>query len=92
MYYIISLKHTTERDEWLTLWRPDNKGYTIYKQSAGQYENPKEGYHNDGSNVPVHVDIADKLFREDPDHPGSLALPNTKANYKRLGIDHLIDS
>lgn len=91
MYYIISLKHTWKRDKWITLWRPDDAGYTYYKESAGQYENPKKGYHDSDSAVPVKIEIADKLFKEDPDRRGQFAIRNTKANYKRLGIDHLIN-
>lgn len=91
MYYIVSLKHTGKNDEFLTLWRPDNAGYTQHKETAGVYENPEKGYHDSESNVPVHVDKADKYFIEDTDHPGTYSIPNTLAIYKALRFAHLID-
>jgi hypothetical protein len=36
-YHIISLKHTKSNDTYLTLWRPDSKGYCWPISMAGEY-------------------------------------------------------
>ena len=45
MYYVISLNHTHRQDNYITLWRPDNKGYCYAKEDAGNYEEVDEDYH-----------------------------------------------
>lgn len=50
---IVSLKHTKARDEYLTLWRGNNSGYTIYLPAAGKYESIEPGYHDSESSLPV---------------------------------------
>jgi hypothetical protein len=52
-YYIVSLKHTNKKDKYLTLWRPDNKGYCWMIASAGLYSEIQEGYHSDEGNKPI---------------------------------------
>lgn len=36
-YHIVSLKHTKDKDAYLTLWRPDSKGYSWPIAWAGEY-------------------------------------------------------
>lgn len=50
---IVSLKHTKAGDEYLTLWRGNNSGYTIYLPAAGKYESIEPGYHDSESSLPV---------------------------------------
>jgi hypothetical protein len=75
-YYIVSLKHTHKKDKFITLWRPDNKGYCWPIAAAGIYTEVEDGYHNDGENVPVPVDSVQKFLKEDED--GRLCLPLNK--------------
>ena len=34
-YYLVSTKHTKRKDKFFTLWMPDDRGYTLYQESAG---------------------------------------------------------
>jgi hypothetical protein len=47
-YYIISITHT--RGEFVTLWQPNNSGYTTYLDQAGEYSeedvNKNPNYYN----------------------------------------------
>ena len=68
-YYILSLKHTHDRDHVLTWWRPDNKGYTWYLTGAGKYTqddidaNPE--YYNDRERtMAVPCDTVDRFVEE----------------------------
>lgn len=55
MNYIVSLKHTNKKDKFLTLWRPDNKGYCYPLELAGLYSVIEKGYHDDEGNKPVEA-------------------------------------
>lgn len=62
-YYIISLKHTHKENIWITLWRPNNAGYSCSKETAGVYQEIKEGYHNcEGDSLPIDKAILDEFF------------------------------
>lgn len=59
--YVICLKHTNKSDPFLTLWRPDNKGYCQSLQLAGLYFNPEKGYHDSDDNMPVPTEIIERM-------------------------------
>jgi len=54
-YFIVSLRHTMKWHKYITLWRPDNKGYSWPLELSGRYQGYEPGYHNDGigENIPV---------------------------------------
>jgi hypothetical protein len=52
-YYVVSLKHTGKKDKFITLWRPDNKGYCWPISIAGTYNGFEFGYHLSDGNKPV---------------------------------------
>jgi hypothetical protein len=63
-YYIISCKHTSGYT--LTLWRPNNSGYTIYLEQAGKYseEDVKKNplyYNNRNDTIAVPVEELEKI-------------------------------
>lgn len=62
-YYVVSLAHTYHHEQHLTLWGPDNAGYHFSKERAGQYDAPKEGYHNSEGNIPIPVEQLDPFFK-----------------------------
>jgi len=64
-FYIVSNKHTRREHRYVTLWRPDDKGYTFRASTAGRYteERVREhlGYYNSGCSIAVPCDIVDDL-------------------------------
>ena len=56
-YYIVSLKHTHKRDKYVTLWRPDNKGYCWPLSLAGRYQGYEDGYHNHGLDEDLNIPV-----------------------------------
>lgn len=87
MYYIISLCHTSKRDDYLTLWRANNAGYCYAKYMAGLYENPEKGYHDSDLNMPIKQELAEKLMIETI-HDGRIGyrILNCKQVWERLGL------
>jgi hypothetical protein len=61
-YYVVSLKHTGKKDKFITLWRPDNKGYCWPISLAGTYNGFEFGYHLSDGNKPVAVKDIPPLF------------------------------
>lgn len=86
-YYIISLKHTREDEQYLTLWRPDNGGYCYFREYAGVYDGYEKGYHDSDNNIPVLEKVLDEMFVE-VEYRGEKvnAVLNTPENRKILGI------
>lgn len=85
--YIVSLKHTMPEENYITVWRPDNCGYCYSKEMAGFYENPKYGYHDNDSNMPISEEEAKELFQELPyDGVMKMMIPNNKESWKKLGV------
>lgn len=52
---LVSLKHTKPTDEFLTLWRPNDAGYTFSLTAAGKYEiiDLQPGYHDSENTYPI---------------------------------------
>jgi len=85
--YVISLHHTMRHERYITLWRPDNRGYCYSKDNAGFYEPIKEGYHNDENNMPISKELANELFEELPyDGVLKMMIPNMKRVWVKLGV------
>lgn len=88
MYYVISLHHTHKRDKFITLWRPNNKGYCYSKSQAGLYEKPKDGYHDSEDNMSIKMEEANKLFIEALyDGQPKLMIPNCKVVREKLKVN-----
>ncbi|MFA1584734.1 hypothetical protein ABZR37_03875 [Achromobacter ruhlandii] len=66
-FYVISVHHTQRRDRYITLWRPDDRGYCWRIIAAGKYNrervNASLGYYNSGENIAVPVEIVDAMAR-----------------------------
>lgn len=89
MYYIISLKNTSVTDNFLTLWRPSNKGYCYAKEAAGKYDTVQDGYHNDSGNLPITIRDAKKVFRDyqiSKDFEPAQCIPNEIKVLEKLGV------
>lgn len=90
MYYIISLKHTRLEDGYITLWRPDNRGYCYAKEDAGVYMEIKEGYHNcDGDSLPIEVEKLEGFFINSDivsHNQVKRCIPNYKQVWDALGL------
>jgi len=87
-YYIISLKHTQKENKWITLWRPDNRGYCYSQEDAGVYEEIKEGYHNmEGDSLPIDCSrLYDYFIPCKMDGGIKKAVPNIKQVHDMLGL------
>lgn len=87
MYYVISLKHTMKHNNKVCLWRPNNCGYTEYKDRAGLYESPDE-YDNEG-NMPITEEQAESLFsaqERDSDGNWRMYIPNDRFTKTKLNV------
>ncbi len=62
-YYIVSLYHTSLKDNHISLWGPDNAGYVWAKESAGLYADVMPGYHISERNMPITQAQAEPLFQ-----------------------------
>lgn len=88
-YYIVSLKHTGKKDNYMTLWRPNNAGYCYAKDMAGLYHELQEGYHNSEHSLPIDLETAEKVFnlgRRNADMSWSEMIENSRENHQILGI------
>lgn len=80
-FLILSLKHTNKKDKYITLWRPDNKGYCWMIDAAGRYKGYQKGYHDSPENIPVPLSmIPFEFIVEDSD--GRDCIKNCKASVK----------
>ena len=61
-YWILSRKHTGPKDKFVTLWRPDNKGYCYPIELAGIYDGYENGYHHDEENHPINRNDLQQRF------------------------------
>jgi hypothetical protein len=84
-YFIVSLKHTGKKDKYITLWRPDNKGYCWPLELAGKYNGYQQGYHDGDVNVPVPAsEIPLKLIVKDD--RGRDCIANNKASVEFIKL------
>jgi hypothetical protein len=92
-FYVISLKHTRREHRYVTLWRPDDKGYTFRASSAGRYPSVRVrahlGYYNSGCSIAVPCEVVDALTvmttpADCLDGVDGPALLNTEAKWKVL--------
>lgn len=78
-YLIVSLKHTNRKDKYITLWRPDNKGYCWPVELAGLYKGYQHDYHNTEGNIPIpYTDLQPKFLVKDD--MGRDCIANNKAS------------
>lgn len=91
--YVVNLSHTQRDDLYITVWRPDDRGYCWALSTAGRYplETVKEhlGYYNSGhANVAVPCDVLDQIaVAPRPGHHDNDTGPvvaNTRANWKLI--------
>jgi len=87
-YYIVSIKHTSKGDSALTLWGPNNSGYTWHKDRAGVYtEDQIKRFAGDEMNVPVSRGAADLLWLSADDYGDKyISLPNNTTTCALLGL------
>lgn len=99
-FYIASLKHTHNRDEHITFWRPFHRGYTQVVDRFGRYCFGEASSLNDGESViAVPVIAIDGLTSPTPYwKPGALfydyagpVVQNTRANWNALIKASFID-
>lgn len=90
-FYILSLKHTHERDDYITLWRANDCGYTVYLPYAGKYtireiEESPDYYNNGRTTVAVPCSEVDALGVEAAlsyDYSGPV-VPNKSEIWEKL--------
>lgn len=86
-YHIVSLKHTKSNDAYLTLWRPDAKGYCWPISMAGEYTISKlldHLYMDDSYAVPLG--FLGEIIKDDE---GRACYKNTDQVRKRIISDHV---
>lgn len=84
-YYVISLEHTGKKDKYITLWRPENRGYAYPLELSGRYNGYEAGYHNSEDNVPIPcVDIHPKFIIHDD--LGRMCIKNCKASIEFIKL------
>lgn len=92
-YYIVSVCHTQRQHQYVTLWRPDNKGYAWPLAWAGKYDHEAVladlGYYNSGcANIAVRADVIEALAI--PPKPGTIdndagpVVMNNAANWRAM--------
>lgn len=92
-FYVISLKHTRRTDRYVTLWKPNDRGYCFRTTNAGRYAEEMVrahlGYYNSGTSIAVPCEVIDSRTvmttpRDQFDGPDGPAFLNTAANWKLL--------
>jgi hypothetical protein len=65
MFYVVNLSHLKSSDAYITLWRPECKGYAWPLSWAGKYAEAEIrsqlDYYNSGENVAVPCAVLDAL-------------------------------
>lgn len=93
LHYIVSVHHTLRDDLYVTIWRPDDRGYCWALSRAGKYDRSNVmahlGYYNSGcSNVAVPCAVLDDIaIPPKPGHHDNDAgpvVPNTRASWKLI--------
>ena len=93
LFYVISLNHTKRRDAYITIWRPDDKGYAYPLSWSGRYTEDRIasmlGYYNSGhSAVAVPCDVLDAIAIAPKagliDGDAGPVIPNRAASWKAI--------
>lgn len=83
-YHIVSLKHTKDKDPYLTLWRENSKGYSWPIAWAGEYDHDRAfdimALDND-NNYAVPVGFLGEIVKDHEDRP---CYKNTKQIRDRI--------
>lgn len=76
-FYVVSVKHTHRTDKYITLWRPDDKGYCFRTEAAGKYTESQIaahlGYYHTGYDIAVPREVLDAIVMQS--EPGYLDVP-----------------
>ena len=84
-YYLISMKHTQKRHEFITLWNPNERGYTYNVGDAGIYDESKaSSIDSEYDSIKIPTEIIQRLFIVTSDHHERV--PNCKAVWNELGL------
>lgn len=84
-FYVVSLKHTKRSEPYITLWRENDRGYTLYPECAGKYSEEqirdRLGYYDDGDRtMAVPCYLLDAIAVVLPDgYDKDRGIPNTTA-------------
>lgn len=81
---LVSLKHTNAGDEFLTLWRDNNAGYTLSLSAAGKYEAIDPGYHDSENTLPIDLVKAIDCGINHSEY--NTAIPNDNYTREALGL------
>lgn len=86
-YYVVSLSHTNKKDNYVTIWRPDNAGYCWSREQAGVYDSFQPGYHDSETNIAVEKSTLDKYFLPVVyDGKNKHMIPNCQLVWDALGV------
>lgn len=92
LYYVISVCHTQRDHAYITVWRPENKGYAWPLSWAGRYPQSEImaelAYYHQGENVAVPCAFLDGMAvppapRTIDNDAGPVVL-NNKANWEKI--------
>jgi hypothetical protein len=76
-FYVVSVKHTARQDKYITLWRPNDKGYCYRTEAAGKYAESRVaehlGYYHSGYDIAVPCEVLDAIVVQS--EPGYLDVP-----------------
>ena len=86
IYILLSIKHTKKEDEFITMWRPNSRGYTRFIEPAGRYDFLEDEYHGTETNIPVEAKLVENLgVHVECDEKKQLV--NSPVIWKKLGIE-----
>ena len=64
-FYVVNVSHSNKEHRYISLWRPDDKGYAWPLPWAGRYERARIlaelNYYNGGENIAVPCEIVEQL-------------------------------
>lgn len=84
---LISVYHTKTEDDFMWIWRPDERGYTRNLDEAGKYQiYLRDDRYNTMRTVPVDVDGEDYLKLEKYDDGKHVRILNNSHNRNILGL------